>query len=191
MRETTTYIKLDRNILDWGWYQDSNTFRVFVHLLLKAQIKDEMYMGVKIKRGDAVVSYGSISKSLGITYDQARTAIQHLQNTNEITIKRKQKFLVVSIVSYNRYQDKPQSKNARKNIPITNPQQSQSKNIRQTLEGQGLQDMDFESNPNQIPITNPNKSQHLKNIKKDSSMRFPNGETLEERKKRLEELRNQ
>ena len=191
MRETTTYIKLDRNILDWGWYQDSNTFRVFVHLLLKAQIKDEMYMGVKIKRGDAVVSYGSISKSLGITYDQARTAIQHLQNTNEITIKRKQKFLVVSIVSYNRYQDKPQSKNTRKNIPITNPQQSQSKNTRQTLGGQGLQDMDFESNPNQIPITNPNKSQHLKNIKKDSSMRFPNGETLEERKKRLEELRNQ
>ena len=155
----STFIKLDRNILDWGWYTDSNTFRVFVHLLLKAQIKDEVYRGVKIKRGDVVASYESIGKALSLTYDQSRTAIQHLKTTNEITIKRHPKFLVISIVNYNRYQDKSQSRT--------------------------------QSKPNQIPITNPNESQHLKNIKNKENGRFPNGETAEERKKRLEELRNQ
>lgn len=159
VRDTTTFIKLDRNILDWGWYTDANTFRVFVHLLLKAQIKDEMYKGVKIKRGDVVASYGSIGKALCLTYDQSRTAIEHLKITNEITVKRHPKFLVISIVNYNRYQDKPQSRT--------------------------------QSKPNQIPITNPNESQHLKNIKNKEDGRFPNGETAEERKKRLEELRNQ
>ena len=110
MANPSTFIKLDRNILDWGWYQDANTFRVFVHLLLKAQIKDETYKGIRIKRGDVVASYGSIGKSLSLTYDQSRTAIEHLKSTNEITIKRHPKFLVISIVNYNRYQDKSQSK---------------------------------------------------------------------------------
>ena len=30
------YIKLHRSIMDWRWYDDPNTFRMFVHLLLKA-----------------------------------------------------------------------------------------------------------------------------------------------------------
>lgn len=159
MANPSTFIKLDRNILDWGWYKDANTFRVFIHLLLKAQIKDEFYQGAKIKRGEVVTSYGSIAESLSLTYDQSRTAIEHLKSTHEITIKRHPKFLVVSIVKYNLYQDKSQSKS--------------------------------QSNPNQIPITNPNESQHLKNIKNKEDGRFPNGETAEERKKRLEEIMNQ
>ena len=159
MRNATTFIKLDRNILDWGWYQDANTFRVFVHLLLTANIKDNYFMGAKIKRGEVATSYGSIAKKLSLTYDQSRTAVQHLQITNEITIKRHPKFLVISIVNYNRYQDKSQSRT--------------------------------QSKPNQIPITNPKESQQSKNIKNKENGRFPNGETAEERKKRLEELRNQ
>jgi hypothetical protein len=159
MRNATTFIKLDRNILDWGWYQDANTFRVFVHLLLTANIKDNYFMGAKIKRGEVATSYGSIAKKLSLTYDQSRTAVQHLQITNEITIKRHPKFLVISIVNYDRYQDKSQSRT--------------------------------QSNPNQIPNTNPNESQQSKNIKNKENGRFPNGETAEERKKRLEELRNQ
>ncbi len=159
MRNATTFIKLDRNILDWGWYQDANTFRVFVHLLLTANIKDNYFMGVKIKRGEVATSYGSIAKKLSLTYDQSRTAVQHLQITNEITIKRHPKFLVISIVNYDRYQDKSQSRT--------------------------------QSNPNQIPITNPNESQQSKNKKNKEDGRFPNGETAEERRKRLEELRNQ
>jgi hypothetical protein len=30
------YIKLYRSLLKWEWYDDSNVFRVFMHLLLTA-----------------------------------------------------------------------------------------------------------------------------------------------------------
>ena len=30
------YIKLSRKILDWEWYGNINTCRVFIHMLLKA-----------------------------------------------------------------------------------------------------------------------------------------------------------
>ena len=38
--DQTTFIKIDRNIMDWRWYQDPNTFRLFVHLILRANIRD-------------------------------------------------------------------------------------------------------------------------------------------------------
>lgn len=44
------YIKLSRNLLDWGWYKDANTSRVFLHCLLKANWKDGEYYGVRIPR---------------------------------------------------------------------------------------------------------------------------------------------
>lgn len=109
MAEPTTYIKLDRNILRWRWYQDANTFRVFVHLLIKAQYKDEDYMDIAVKRGDAVTSYDSIAESLGLTYDQVRYSVKHLKNTGEITTTRHKDFLVISIVRYDDYQGDSQS----------------------------------------------------------------------------------
>lgn len=109
MADPTTYIKLDRNILRWRWYQDANTFRVFVHLLIKAQYKDEMYKDINIKRGDVVTSYGSIAESLGLKYDQVRNSVKHLRDTKEVTITRHTNFLVISILRYDDYQGEYQS----------------------------------------------------------------------------------
>lgn len=107
MAEKTTFIKLDRNILKWRWYQDGNTLRVFLHLLLTANIKQADFRTEKIKRGSLATSIGHIAKSVGITYSQARTALEHLKETNEIAISTKPRYLVISIVNYDKYQDKP------------------------------------------------------------------------------------
>lgn len=107
MADKTTFIKLDRNIIHWGWYKDGNTFRVFVHLLLTANIKPGKFMKDTIPRGSLATSIGHIAKSVGITYSQARTALAHLKDTNEIAITKRPKYLVISITNYNKYQDKP------------------------------------------------------------------------------------
>lgn len=120
MADKTTFIKLDRNIIHWGWYKDGNTFRVFVHLLLTANIKPGKFMKDAIPRGSLATSIGHIAKTVGITYDQARTALAHLKDTNEITITRRPKYLVISITNYNKYQDKP-TQNPNKSQ--TNPNQ--------------------------------------------------------------------
>lgn len=130
MADKTTFIKLDRNIIHWGWYKDSNTKGVFLHLLLTANIKPGKFMKDTIPRGSLATSIGHIAKSVGITYDQARTAITHLKDTNEITITRRPKYLVISITNYNKYQDKP----------TQNPSKSQT-------------------NPNQIPTIKEGKEE--------------------------------
>lgn len=121
MAEKSTFIKLDRNIQSWRWYQDANTFRVFVHLLLNANIKRHDFMLDQIERGELATSIGKIAVTLKITYQQTRTALKHLQLTNEITIKRRPKYIVISIVNYDKYQSD--------NRQITNKQQTNNKQI--------------------------------------------------------------
>jgi len=104
MADKTTWIKIDRNIERWRWYQDANTMRVFLHLLLNANISDHDFQLDKIHRGQLVTSYDKIAVRLGITYRQARTAVEHLKSTQEVAVKQRPKYLVISIVNYDEYQ---------------------------------------------------------------------------------------
>ena len=75
---------ISREIEKWGWYRDANTFRVFFHLLLKAQNQDGEYMGVKVLRGQVVTGRKQLSSDLGISEQGIRTAIDHLIKSGEI-----------------------------------------------------------------------------------------------------------
>ena len=128
MAEKTTFIKIDRNILDWGWYKDATTFRVFMHLLLTANIKAHKFMGVEIKRGELATSQKSLAESLGISVQSVRTAISHLKSTGEVTVSQHSRFSVISIVNYDLYQGNQQAKRQSANSQLTGNQQ-QSKNV--------------------------------------------------------------
>ena len=107
MADKSTFIKIDRNILNWRWYQDANTMRVFFHLLLNANIADHDFEMDTIHRGEIAISIGGLAKALKITYDQARTALTHLKQTKEITTITRPKYLVISITNYDKYQARP------------------------------------------------------------------------------------
>lgn len=104
MSKPSSWIKLNRNIIGWRWYQDANTFRVFIHLLLSANVTDNDFKTTTIHRGELATSIGHIAADLGITYNQTRTALEHLRQTNEITTKTMPKYIVISIVNYDKYQ---------------------------------------------------------------------------------------
>jgi len=104
MADTTTWVKIDRNILNWRWYQDGNTARVFLHLLLTANIKDHDFQTDTIHRGEVATSIGHIAKALDITYSQARTAIYHLIDSKEIASRKRPKYLVFTVLNYEKYQ---------------------------------------------------------------------------------------
>lgn len=136
MGKPSTFIKIDRNITNWQWYQNANTFRVFVDLIIDANIKEGWHQGVKIPRGSTATSYEKIANRLNLTIQQVRTAIQHLKLTGELTTKNHSKFQVITIVNYNLYQDKSTGKNSPKqqsvNIQLTVNQQ-QSKNNKEFI----------------------------------------------------------
>lgn len=98
------HIKLDRRILEWEWYSDINTCRLFIHLLLKANWKDGRFQGTEVPRGSLVTSYNSLAKQTGLSVQNVRTAIKHLILTGEITSKQQAKFTVITVKNYDKYQ---------------------------------------------------------------------------------------
>lgn len=129
MAEPSTFIKIDRNITNWRWYEDSNTKAVFLHLLLMANIEDHSFQTIVVKRGQLVTSYASLSRNLGISIRSVRTALEHLKSTGEVTSTAYPKYQVITIVSYDKYQTNRQgNRQATDKQPTSNRQQS--KNIR-------------------------------------------------------------
>lgn len=109
------YIKIDRKILEWEWWEDINTFRLFVYMLLKANWKEGSFKGMKIPRGSLVSSISKLSEATNLTVDEVRTALKHLKCTKEITSKSHSKFTVFTVNNYDLYQDVPEQET--KQIP--------------------------------------------------------------------------
>ena len=114
------YIKLHRKFIDWEWYHDANTLRMFLHLLLTVNISDTKYRGQTIKKGQRVITYPMLSEELGFTIQQSRTALEHLKSTGEITVWKTPKFSVVEVKLFHIYQEVTDK--------TTVKQQSKSKN---------------------------------------------------------------
>jgi hypothetical protein len=98
------WIKIHRQLLDWEWYDEPNTFRLFMHLLLKANHKPKNYRGVNINTGEVMTGYNLLAEQTGLTVQKVRTALTNLKATNEITIKTSNKGTVIQIVKYVDYQ---------------------------------------------------------------------------------------
>ena len=92
---------------DWCWYKDNNTKAVFIHLLLKANSSNKVTYaegGIPIKRGQVAISYSTLCSELGMTERQIRTAISHLLATQSVTVSKRGKKSIYTIVSYADYQ---------------------------------------------------------------------------------------
>lgn len=99
------YIKLDQKILNWDWYKDINTFKVFLHLLLKANFEDVKIQGIEVPCGSFISSYQTLATETGLTVQNIRTALNHLKSTGELTIHTYPKFSVFTVKNYRIYQE--------------------------------------------------------------------------------------
>lgn len=129
------FIKIDRGILDWEWYSDINTTRLFIHLILKANWKDGRFQGQEIKRGSFVTSYPKLAEETELTVNQVRTSLSKLKSTGEITVKSQSKFSVITVKNYCLYQDISQANHSQiTDKPQTNHRQittiEESKKVR-------------------------------------------------------------
>lgn len=114
----SNYIKIDRKILEWEWYKNLNTCRLFFHMLLKANWKDGRFEGKEIKRGSFVTSIKKLAEETELTEDEVKTAIKHLIDTGEVTKQTTNKYTVITVSNYDLYQEvTKQNQNNSQTIP--------------------------------------------------------------------------
>lgn len=98
------FVLLYRSILSWEWYEDMNTCRLFIHLLLSAEFQQVRVKGKLVKRGQCVTSVRKLAKETGLSEANTRTAIKHLESTHEITCTPSRQGTVITIKNYSKYQ---------------------------------------------------------------------------------------
>lgn len=123
------YIYLHKSILDWEWYDDINVFRLFMHLLLKANYTDTKWRGIKIKRGQHLTGRFSLSKETGLSEQQVRTALDKLISTNEITKQTTSHYTMIIVTNYDKFQGKQPAKQPTSNQQATTTIEGSRKNI--------------------------------------------------------------
>lgn len=121
------YIKMHRSILDWEWYGEPNTYRTFTHLLYNANFQKTKYKGVDIDVGQCVFSLGNLSKELGLSIQNIRTALNNLKSTHDITWVRQPFGLIISIENWDKYQSGQHDTSHKSNTQLTQHQHAPQK----------------------------------------------------------------
>jgi len=102
--DNSGFIKIHRKFINWEWYDDINTKVLFIHLILKANYTDKNWHGIEVKRGSLITSTQNLSTELGVSIRQVRTSLTKLKSTSELTIKTTNKYSLISITYYDKYQ---------------------------------------------------------------------------------------
>ncbi len=116
------FIKLHRKLIEWEWFADSKTFHVFMFLLLDANHTNQKWRGITVERGQILTGRIKISEATGISQQSVRTALANLSLTKEITIEPTNRFSIITICNYNKYQDAKTINNQPTNQQLTNDQ---------------------------------------------------------------------
>lgn len=128
------WIKIDRSLLDWEWFGNAEMIQLLVYLIFKANIEDKKWQGIIVKRGQLVTSVATISADLGLTSQKVRTCLDRLRQSETISIKTTNRFSLITICNYVRYQGFSDLAQQTNNKQITNKQQTNNKQITTTKE---------------------------------------------------------
>ena len=128
------WLKIFRKIKKWKWYQKSEMVHLFLHFIFSANHEDKEWQGQTIKRGQFITGRNKLNTETGISAQTIRTCINRLKSTNEITSKSTNKFTIITVINYDKYQldiKKSTSKITSKltnHQPTTNQQLTTNKN---------------------------------------------------------------
>ena len=114
------WIKLHRKMVEWEWYDDHNTCRLFIHILLKCHRKEKRYRGTAIPAGSLITGRKKLSVETGLSERQIRTALEKLKSTNDVTIKTTTEYSIISVVNWNDHQRTDQQDDQQTTSGMTN-----------------------------------------------------------------------
>lgn len=122
------WVTLHRKFLQWEWFDKPEMVQLFIYLLLMAGHTERKYRGVTLQRGELVTSMPTIMKDTKLSEQQTRTCIKRLKSTGEITCKSTNKFTIITICNYDRYQgenfEASGQNNGQTNIQATDKQRT-------------------------------------------------------------------
>ena len=116
-RESNGWIKIHRSLLDWEWWDDLNTFRVWMTILLSVNHEPKKWRGIVINEGEMLTSYTALSQKCNMSVRSVRTAINHLKSTGELTCESTKNYTVIKVLKWGYFQGLSDSGDTPTDIP--------------------------------------------------------------------------
>jgi len=135
------WIKLHRRLLDWEWFDDHNTFRLFTYILLKANYEPKNWHGIPIGRGQLLTSLPSLSDATGISVQSIRTSLTKLKSTGELTDKPTSTNRLLTVVNYDEYQTNDNGPTGTSTGNLTDKQQTTNRQLTSTKEVKNIKEL--------------------------------------------------
>jgi hypothetical protein len=142
---------LNRNLIEWEWYTDVNTCKVFFHCLLKVNYSAKRWQGILIQKGEFITSNERLAVETGLTISKVRTALAKLESTKAINIETTASYTKIGV--FNLHEFVVESIHKQNDTPNDTPNSNEVANISQ-------------SNDNHLATTNTNKKNNIINRKK-------------------------
>lgn len=98
------FIKLHRSLVEWEWWDDHNAVRLLTYLLVSVNWKDKKWKGQTVNAGSLITSWDNLSKSVGLSKQQIRTAMTKLEECGEVTRKSTNKWQAVTLAKWDKLQ---------------------------------------------------------------------------------------
>jgi len=109
------WIKIHRKIREKGYYKDSHYVHLWFHILLKANHKNKEFLFngkiLNIKRGQFVTGRKELSFETGINESKVERILKLFESEQQIEQQMNSKNRVITILSYDKYQDDEQQMN--------------------------------------------------------------------------------
>lgn len=113
------WIKSYRSILEWEWWGDHNTTILWIYILHAVNYEPKKWQGKIIEPGQLVTSLGHLAEQTGLSIMAVRTALNKLILTGEIEKKTTNRYTLVTVRNWEKFQDKATSKQQTNNKQTT------------------------------------------------------------------------
>jgi len=106
------WIKLHRKMREWQHYQRPSVRLVFEELLFCANTKPAWFHGIKVNRGETIVSIETICSYTGFARATVVAALKILEETKEIKRSKCWRGIRTKIINFDKYQDNGSSESS-------------------------------------------------------------------------------
>ena len=98
------WIKLHRSLLDWEWWDNQNTTRLWLTILLSVNHEPKRWRGMLIGAGEMVTSYRKLARLSGLSVRSVRTSLADIVATHEVTCTSTHKCTIIKVVKWAQFQ---------------------------------------------------------------------------------------
>lgn len=121
------YVFMYRTLMDKGYYKDSHYVHLWLHLIFKATYRDKEYLfNGKIEYlepGQFIAGRKSLSKETGIQESKIERILNCFKNEHQIEQQKNNKFRIISITNWDKYQINEQQNEQEMNNQRTTSEQ--------------------------------------------------------------------